>query len=88
VLDSPIITSDINDNSGFIYFAHKTLCRTISDSHHTDLMDYGKSVVIEENPISPCTQCYLFLVTLFSHQLFLLICDFPVTKLEEAFCLR
>lgn len=28
-----------------------------------------------------------FLVTLFSHQLFLLICDLPGTKLEEMFCL-
>lgn len=54
-------------------------------------MDCGKSVVvIEDNSISPSMRCWhagFFLVTLFSHQLFLLICDFPGTKLEETFCL-
>lgn len=54
-------------------------------------MDYGKSVVrMKGNPIFQSTQCQyatFLLVTSFSHQLFLLICDFPATKLEETSCL-
>lgn len=54
-------------------------------------MDCGKSVVvIGDDSISPSMQGWhasLFPVTLFSHQLFLLICDFPGTKLEETFYL-
>lgn len=54
-------------------------------------MDYGKSVVIiEDNSIFQPTWCQyttVFLVALFSHQLFLLICGFPVTKLKETSCL-
>lgn len=54
-------------------------------------MDYGKSVVIMEyNSISQhprCQNAAIFLVALFSHQLFLLICDFLVRKLKEMFCL-
>lgn len=64
---------------------------TVSNTHNTGFMDYGKSVVIiEDNSIFQPTGCQhttFFLVALFSHQLFLLICGFPVTKLKATPCL-